>query len=57
VSIENISAYHTASEALHRDHAAVAADERAAHYQMLWASGLAELIREDFYGLLELPEK
>lgn len=57
MSIDDLSAYRTASEILHRDHAAVAAKERAAHYRMLWKCGLAGLIRSDFYSLLALPEQ
>lgn len=50
-----IGAYRAASEALHREHAAVAAEERTAHYRALWDCGFAGLIRADFYGLLGLP--
>ena len=50
-----VSSYRSASEALHREHAAVVAEQRGAHYRALWACGFAELIRADFYGLLELP--
>jgi SAM-dependent methyltransferase len=56
VSFDQITAYRAASEALHRDHAVVAAQQRAAHYRILWECGLADLIREDFYGLLAVPE-
>jgi ubiquinone/menaquinone biosynthesis C-methylase UbiE len=28
---------------------------RTARYEMLWACGLADLIRRDFYGLLAVP--
>lgn len=47
-------AYRTASEALHRD--TRAQDRHGANLRMLWACGLAHLIRDDFYGLFGFPD-
>src|SRR5215813_3720184 len=44
--------YRTASERLHRD---PVADRQAARFRKLWDCGFADLVRADFYGLLELP--
>jgi SAM-dependent methyltransferase len=48
------AAYRATSEALHRD--ATATGRPAARLRMLWQCGLADLIRDDFYHLLALPE-
>lgn len=45
--------YRAASEELHRGRP-VQNIKRAAHYDMLWACGLADLIKRDFYQLLAL---
>ncbi len=45
--------YRAASEALHRDGGAQ--DRNADNYRMLWACGLADLIRSDFYRLFDFP--
>ena len=47
------AAYRAASEALHRD---PIADRQAARFHQLWECGFADLIRDDFYALLALPE-
>ena len=47
-------AYRAASEALHRDSSPQ--DRHLANLRMLWACGLADLIRSDFYGLFDFPE-
>jgi SAM-dependent methyltransferase len=46
--------YRAASEALHRDTGAQ--DRHGANLRMLWACGLADLIRADFYGLFAFAE-
>src|SRR5882724_945625 len=46
--------YRAASEALHSDQGIIG--HRAANLRMLWACGYADLIRADFYGLLELAD-
>jgi SAM-dependent methyltransferase len=46
--------YRAASEALHRDSGAE--DRHGANLRMLWACGLADLIRADFYGLFGFSE-
>ena len=46
--------YRAASEALHADRSAQ--DRHAANLRVLWECGLAELIRNDFYGLFEFPQ-
>jgi SAM-dependent methyltransferase len=45
--------YRAASESLHRDRGP---ERQEAAYRMLWACGLGDLIRRDFYGLFEFPE-
>ena len=45
--------YRAASESLHRDRSRKERQEAA--YRMLWACGLGDLIRRDFYGLFEFP--
>jgi 2-polyprenyl-3-methyl-5-hydroxy-6-metoxy-1,4-benzoquinol methylase len=44
--------YRAASEAIHRDTGTRHAD----NFRMMWACGLADSIRNDFYGLLALPD-
>jgi SAM-dependent methyltransferase len=45
------AAYRAASEALHRE---PVADRQAARFAKLWECGFADLIRADFYSLLDL---
>ena len=45
--------YRAASETLHRDRGP---ERQEAAYRMLWACGLGDLIRRDFYGLFEFPD-
>lgn len=47
--------YRAASEALHRD--GRAQEQHGANLGMLWECGLADLIRQDFYGLFAFREK
>ena len=44
--------YRAASEALHRE---PVAEGQAARFRKLWECGFADLIRADFYALLDLP--
>jgi ubiquinone/menaquinone biosynthesis C-methylase UbiE len=44
--------YRAASEALHRE---PVAEGQAARFRKLWECGFADLIRTDFYALLDLP--
>jgi SAM-dependent methyltransferase len=44
--------YRAVSESLHRDRGP---ERQEAAYRMLWACGLGDLIRRDFYGLFEFP--
>src|SRR5579864_589292 len=45
--------YRAASESLHRDRGP---ERQEAAYRMLWACGLGDLIRRDFYGLFEFTD-
>ncbi|MBV8121011.1 MAG: hypothetical protein JO081_13870, partial [Alphaproteobacteria bacterium] len=44
--------YRAASEALHRE---PVAESQAVRFRKLWECGFADLIRADFYALLDLP--
>jgi SAM-dependent methyltransferase len=49
ITSEKAQTYREASEALHRDR--TTQDRHGANLRMLWECGIADLIRDDFYGL------